>query len=521
MPRRLPRPSAVLAPLVMALALVAPALPGQAYAHHRVDPEVYVEALLEAAPGLAFIEQGELAFGRHDGRSAFRATDLARQTAFAAALQLQSAPDRLLALLERPEGEDSEDAAKVRLLAAYALYRTADPRYLPQLGAATTDDGEIRVMPAWSFALDQNLEPIPKLDRDDLPSTTVGQEIAGWLTFGWNAPDPGGEEFAPWCEMQVELAPTAVALRLQMTLTTGGSLTSGSWSLDALSRIHRETLRAPKGAREIALLGLFHDRYQFVSHELASGADTFVIAARRLGADHLLAYINGEPISIGGETIASERIEGFEDGVRAFVLAQPLACGLREKHADQVLQLARRELHADAFVAAARLRPSAAAEILREGMRATESLFSSNLSADIAIALYELGDEEHTSELSDWFHGDSNGTLFPYRKRPFVSHLLRNGRPRDHVMLRSLIEDERFDRCHPSALQMILYSLEERQFEPIVPPDWKLNFRHPFGTDRAWADLASAREAWPAETAAMEDRMKIWRERIRAHVADW
>ena len=71
------RSSLVLA-TVIALLEIALSLSGQTSAHHRVDPAVYVEALREAAPGLAFLEQGELAFGRHEYRSAFPTTDVGK-----------------------------------------------------------------------------------------------------------------------------------------------------------------------------------------------------------------------------------------------------------------------------------------------------------------------------------------------------------------------------------------------------------------------------------------------------------
>jgi hypothetical protein len=488
--------------LALALVLVAPLLPGQ---FASVPDE-----LRTAARSLPFVMADEMPFGRECWGPAPRAALDACAAALRAARAAAFDPRAVLPLLDDPD-------PKVRLMAAYGVFLAARPDDLEALARAVLDDGQVLNLPAnLGIAMVAPLapEPAPKLQP-----VAVGTVVRSFLA-AWGAPEPGTSGFASWVATQRRLAPTARELQLRMRLATGASLPVDATM--AVLEVLGHAARAARGASEIAQIALFHDKIHAVVGRYPGIEQSLVFAARRLGRDNLLRILRDEAPVIDGAPLAAEQIDGFLEGVRAFVLRNPARVGLEPADSEALVAIGETTDGHGLFAAAARLRPERATPILRAALARTQNPLVAPARADCAILLWQLAPAENREFLETWYHEDPNPAGFvPEPRHRFLTHLLESYGRADRALFARLVHDPRFDRIEPQALLDLLRTVNATGMDPVVAPERMLNFSHPLGLEAAFRGQARAREAWPAETRTMLEQMATWRQAIRDHCADW
>ena len=473
-----------------------------------------VEQFVAAARSLPYVVEGLLTNANELGRPFPREACTAHREAMQAARALAyHEPERLAEHV-------LHDEPKVRLWAAWGLYQLADARWLPTLGAAALDPASI----PWRERQLHGWESTDEIERwhaanPERCTRKLRDEVLSWLQ-AWGAPLPGTAEFDAWCSKQQQLAPTAACLRLQFSLATHGVSSANRWGQEPLLAAMRAIDAAPRGAREIARLGLMHDKYRELLGVWPDIEILLETSARRLGRDNLLRLLRGEPPRIDGTELAIESYGGFERGFAKFVLARADRLGLEAEDATALLQLGRERNDLTFFQGAARLQPGNALPILREALDWPPDRRSPFDRTDCALLLWDLQHDAACAVLIDWFHDDPQGgdRSYPSRRQQFAGHLLHGYTRADLGMFAMLVADQRFERTQPSALEHILRALRETTLDPDGGEE-DLQAHHPLGADQAFADLEAARRTHPYETDVLLATLARWRSRIRAQVA--
>lgn len=507
-----PRRRLTFCTMATALTLTA-AAPTQPDLPGLVENKEALAELRRTAAALPFVMHGDLSFGRAAYGPAPRAAMAAYRAAVAAAqhaafnLRAGAMPDLagLPSLLE-------DDAPKVRLMAAFALFWSCQPTTLTVLAEHVDDRGEI---PSLGIAhLTSQMADARRKALPDLEKTTVGAEVRSFLR-AWGAPEPGTEAFAQWARRQQDLAPTTAELRLRLLLATGGTTPIDTPSHEMLE-VLRHTQLARHGARELAFIALFHDKTETVVQRWPTIVRDQEFAARRLGHDNLLRILGGEAPLIDGKPLPPENVDGFLEPVQHFLLARPVRVGLRPADADTLITLGKKTYRLALFRAAARLQPDRATEILRSALATdTQALRDAIERVNCAILLWDLRGAENRAFLTRWFYEQ------PEARHTFLVHLLSRFGDADKAMFAQLVTDPRFATVGPDALLVIVHTLNLTRMEPVITPRMMMNFMHPSGLANAFRNLEGAKKAWPQQTKEMVDRMADWRQHIRAYVAPW
>jgi hypothetical protein len=474
-----------------------------------------VEQFVVAARSLPYVVEGLLTNANELYQPFPRAACIAHREAMQAARALAyHDPERLAEHV-------LHDEPMVRLWAAWGLYQLADARWLPALGAAALDPGSIpwreRQMHGW-----ENADAIERWHAANPERCTrrLRDEVLCWLQ-AWGAPPPGTAEFGTWCGKQQQLAPTAACLQLKFSLATHGVSSTTRWDQEPLLAIMQAIDAAPRGAREIARLGLLHDKYQELLGRWPDYQILFDNSARRLGRDNLLRLLRGEPPRVDDTELAIESYSGFERGFTKYVLARADRIGLQADDAAELLRLGRERNDLTFFQGASRLRPGDALPILREALDWPGDSASPFDRTDCALLLWDLQHDAACPVLIDWFHEDPpNGIRsYPSRRQRFAVHLLHGYTRADLDKFAMLVADQRFERTQPSDLEHILGALRESKLVPDGD-DARLQAHHPLGADRAFQDLEAARRTHPYETDVLLATVERWRAQIRAQVAE-
>lgn len=470
------------------------------------------DALRDAASRTPWIDVSELAYARATRVVAPPEMIQLHRSARLAADSFRYSPEIAVPLLDDPE-------PKVRVWAAFVLLRSLRAELLPEVARLCADTGEF----ASAGGISASWTPLGEAPKP--PETrpmAVGDAVRSFLAL-WEGPEPGTDAFDAWCAELREHQPTARQLQLEFLLRTGGQLNPRYWNPNDVFEVWQACGAARRGAAEIARIALLHEHTGLMVGAFPSIGSELEFDARRLGRDNLLRLLAGKAPVIDGEPLDPIHFEPLLGAFQAYVLSRPARLGLRPEDARRLLEIGRESKRLDLFHGAARLRPQRATSILREAIDRVEHPWLQAGVARTACLLWDLQAEQNVDHLESWFHNDPAGPLrmMPGHRQDFLLHLLDGYQPRDRRMFARLVHDSRFDRCRPDELLAIARGLNRIAFQPAVDPELFLNFMHPWGLDRAFADLDAARAAMPGPTEEMLRRMEAMRSGIRTATEDW
>lgn len=412
------------------------------------------------------------------------------------------------------------DSAKVRTLAAAAIYHTEAPQAIHLL-AALLDDNATTFPHPQRIALAIPLPGDAKVETPMKPQTVADvarqflRAMVGASHGNFRLDDPKRradslERF--WATRKNRKRWIGwYAFRLQRA-------TQGRRPVreDRMSRVYSlaaQIDQLPPVQREIYLLAIFGqpDRRGLIGDNLLQ------FAARRLGPDRLLQLATGKPV------INDPDLPAYLGHLQRYIYAQATD-QLRPRDADAVLALARQSKHIDAYIAAADLAPkrSSAVAILHEAFEAKLGKHDGWARAQAAIALWRVVGAGEEGFLAQWFFNDRSPEMgrTPYRG-DFVAFLLDRFTAADRKLLAQILRDDRFDQIDLPTLRLIVRDLNRNLLHPVVDPKKLRNVSHPFGDFHFNAKLDSARKQYPKETDALLDHMANWREGLRASIERW
>lgn len=421
-------------------------------------------------------------------------------------------------------GLTEHEDPKVRTLAMLAIYRTHDPAAIEYLAGRLDDDAPTFPEPSLLAApfFPSKSEPI----RTPVTPQTVG-DVAGRMLTSMLAPSLNNWRLDP--KHRSETLETFWKDRKHRTHWIG-------WFVFELGQATRhqtkelpdtaaligdvlgQIMRLPPIEHEVALLAVFgstETRHLIRQANYIAGQDLLRFAAMRLGPDRLLQLLEGEAL------IDDPDLPKYLLTIQRYIY-EHAAVQLRPQDFDRVIELAWRHDRTDAFIAAARLEPSRASEVLREGYRAKQGEYEGGDRARMMTSLWQLAGTDEADFITDWFFQDQTPKLgrIPYRA-DLLDALLDRFDPADRAMLARIVQDSRIDGLSFPEHMLLAGKLNRNHLAPIIEPEAIVQLYHPMGESHFDGQIEQARRNYPSETAHVERVLARWRDQIRASVPRW
>lgn len=416
--------------------------------------------------------------------------------------------------------------AKVRTLAAVALFDREDPSVLPALVELCDDDAA--TFPAYiafayaSFDLPKKDPPTTKQTVANVASKMVAFYMgrAGFHYGVKHKTEPG---FAEYWEARKDRSHCASWFAVKMARASQSSFPVREARIPLIREVRQQIDQLPPDEQAWNLLWLYEeDGSQSLITE-----EEMVEACQALGPEKLLRMLQNDIPSDDPDLQPRPRGNSPYNLMRMFVL----------RHADQLLRLE----DADALlacerwqrdylkhgisdplinpwwaIAAAHLQPNHASRILHSAMQRFQGEFDASFQAAIAIALWQLCGTAEKDFIVDWFYevAPERGA-FPHCRGQFVLAMQKETNGREVVT--QIIQDKRLDHLDWQSLHRLVRAVNALEEKPIFTQDQLRQVWHPLGEGHYHWEKGKAQKDYPKETAELEQHLQTWRTRL----LDW
>ena len=420
-----------------------------------------------------------------------------------------------------------DEDPKVRTLALAALFSKDDPFVLPQVVTLANDRAE-------SFP-EPDLLAMP-LQPTRLHTTTVGSAAtcfvdtylseAGYKSsWAWGCRSnlgTGPGSFGDYWEKHKDRKYCASWFAVKLRRATMGM---GMYPTDVLRRplinaVRKQIDRIPSLDREWILLWLCSYRMGRGLYPMTIASDFEILAAmKKLGPDNLLLMLQGKIPSADPDLQLQSNLSRYRE-LMLFVLARAKQV-LQAKQVDAILACANnpKSLIEKTYwiIAAAQLEPKRASELLYAQLSNLPAYDHGEQKADLLATLWKECGSKEQMRLIDCFYDNATSDCRRLWLEEITDH-----RPETKLLLRSLINDKRFDQLNdPSAIWALMTATSHNpDQERAVIFEWRQKMSHPLGEDRACRNLEKAKLQYPAETervlAVLSQCRHFLRERVNA-----
>ena len=397
--------------------------------------------------------------------------------------------------------------AKVRTLAAIALFDLEDPTVLPHLVTLTDDNAPTfdryeRI----SVALDFN-KPYYEIKDFVLVKQTVAdvakQMVAFYMEragYHYGILYQGEPGFAEYWAARKDRSYCASWFAVQLARATYGTIPTPENSIERVKAVRKRIDALPPDERTWELLSLC-DKDK--SDALVTDSE-LVDMCKALGPDKLMLMLQGKIPSDDPDLQSAPGVEGT-NGMARFVLSHAETL-LRPADGDAVLTLQRRDTELWA-VAAAHLKPEKASQILHDALPQFNLGIQATERACLCVALWQIVGEPETKFIVDWLYTEPAPTNASNPREDFVE-AMRND-PKGKDIVGQIIMDPRFDTIDLGTLRVLVHTVNQWFFA---------SERELYDLDRLNPMGAEAEQKYPEQAAKLRQQMSDWRERLRKAV---
>ncbi|MFN3153684.1 HEAT repeat domain-containing protein [Bremerella sp.] len=413
--------------------------------------------------------------------------------------------------------------AKVRTLAAVALFDREDPSVLPALVELCDDDAA--TFPAYMAFAYASFD-LPKKDPPTVDQTVANVAAkmvafymgrAGYQYGVKHKTQPG---FAEYWEARQDRSHCASWFAVKLARASQSRFPVRETRIPLIKEIHQQIGQLPPDERAWNLLWLSGEngRQWLVSDE------ELVEICQALGPEKLLRMLENNIPSDDPDLQPQPKSNSYYQLMQMFVL----------RHADQLL----RPEDADALLAcerwqrdylkhgisdplinpwwaigAAHLQPKDASRVLHSAMQRFQGEFDSRHQAAIAIALWQLCGVAEKDFIVDWFYEVApDRGAFPHCRGQFIVAMQQETNGREIVT--QIIQDKRLDRLDWQSLDRLVHAVNAWEEKPIFTQDQLRQVWHPLGEGHYHWEKGKAQIDFPKETAELERHLQTWRTRL-------
>ena len=418
-----------------------------------------------------------------------------------------------------------EADAKVRTLAAVALFDREDPSVLPALArlcddAAPTFDGHGKLSAEWLRHTGIGPPELKQTVRD-IANRMVGfyLERSGFHYGVKHDSEPGFEAY--W-RARKDRPHCAAWFAVQLARASWGTGPTQKECLERIRAVRARIDQLPDAERGWVLLWLNGE----AGSDALATEEELVDACKKLGPQKLLQLLRDKIPSDDPDLQPRANNNWPYKRMQLFVLrhaaallqrgdsAALLACeewqrGYAKRGAADPL------ISAEWAVAAARLDPPRAPRILREAMKRFQGDYDADERATLAIAMWQLAGKREMPYVLDWLYEDpAKPRSYPGPRSTFIEAVgkAHNGQQ----IIRAIIEDPRMDKLGWQPTDRLVRAVNAWSNAPLVTPDELGKAWHPLGPAGYDFEQAAAEEKYPKETAELRAQLKKWQERLRA-----
>ena len=430
--------------------------------------------------------------------------------------------EQLLELLDH-------DDAKVRTLAAVALFDREDPTVLPSLARlhedkASTFDGAPE-MSATYLQRSGIGPPAKRQSVGDVITSMVSfyMERSGFYHGIEHKTQPGFTEY--WNARQ-HRSHCAGWFAVQLARASQGTSPTPMSRIAHIRRLRERIDELPTYERTWTLLWLNGDP----GSDALATEEELVGLCKATGPDKLLLMLQNRIPSEDPDLQPRASNNWLYRRMTLFVL----------RHADQVLRpgdsaflLASERWHRDYrehgitdptispwwAVAAARLDPANAPRILHTAMGRFQGKHDADERATLAVALWQSSGNSERSFLANWFFEESPVRgAFPNCRGSFIEAMRTEADGQE--VITHLIRDKRLDELDWQSLERLVRAVNAWRGTPIVTEEEIRDVRHPLGQGHYHWEKDKARRDWPKETEELEKHLDDWRRQLRSSLPD-
>jgi hypothetical protein len=415
--------------------------------------------------------------------------------------------------------------AKVRTLAAVALFDRDDASVLPELAALCSDeaptfDGHGKLSASWLAIT--GIGP-PRRNQ------TVGYVVRGMLEiyvnrvgiYSWGSGKKPEAVFAEYWEDRSDRAHCASWFSVYLHRAHNDRNPDGTPSLSRIRALRRQIDAIGPDEAAWVLLSL-HGR---PGSEILVPEEELVEIIKNLGPDKLLQFLGGKMPSDDPDLQPRKDNNELYQSMAIFVL----------RHAEKLFRsndsFWLRDLEQDYrnngrigvsrptpwwAVGAAQLNRNRASEILRDALKRFEGKYDSENRAVLCGAMWRMGGEGEAIFLRDWFYNERPvENSYPIGPGIFIRDIA--GEPNGREMIVHLIKDVRLEALDFESLKSLIHVVNRWTETPVVTGRELQSGWHPFPDFHR--SQARGEAEYPKETAALRAHLSEWRKRLRASVS--
>ncbi len=165
-------------------------------------------------------------------------------------------------------------------------------------------------------------------------------------------------------------------------------------------------------------------------------------------------------------------------------------------------------------VAAARLEPTNASPILHAAIERFQGEFDSDEQATLHIALWQLCGKPELKFVKDWFfEAPTERGSFPNSRGQFIEAMRKE--PNGKEIVAEIIRDKRLDDLDWQSLRRLITAVNSWTAAPILAEDELNKVWHPLGEGHYHWGKDEAMKNYPKETKELEAHLSDWRTRLR------
>lgn len=412
---------------------------------------------------------------------------------------------------------------RIRTLAAVALFDREDPSLLPFLLRLCGDDAETfpQYEPMSIASPDSGVRP-PPMKR------TVGDVVKRMIRFYLEKSgiDYSTEnDFSKYWQARKDRSYTAGWFAVQLARASHGISPTQNDTLERIHAVRKRIDLLPKDDRTWILLWLNGEEG---SDALVTESE-LIEGCKALGPDKLLLMLQNQIPSDDPDLQPRPGNNWFYRRMSIFVLRHAeqffrpgdsdslLECELWQRDY-QKRQISDPTITSWWAVAAARLKPARASEILHSAMDRFQGEYVADERSNLCVALWQLAGRSELEFIANWFYEEHpQRGQFPNCRASLIQAMGKEANGREVVA--RVVWDERFENADWQSLEQLVRVVNTWLKSPIVTEEEIQSAWHPFGQAHFdWMQI-EAEKQYPQETRDLRARLKEWRTRLRAALA--
>jgi hypothetical protein len=405
------------------------------------------------------------------------------------------------------------DDSKVRTLAVAVLNHLNDPKILPYLLPLCEDGAQTLPHPglvAMIPGMEKDVSPLEPQAVADFPRAIVNQYLAA---AGYES---GLADFDAYWSAHKDRRFCGSWNKVQLDRATHGARPAPANREPQLQALRDKVNQLAEKDRAWTILFL-----SVPDHVLFDEA-TSLAAAKSLGADALMATLEGKCPSDDPD-LHPHSAAGADptDAINLWMLHHATEF-LRAQDAAALLRLDRMRTPWYA-IAAATLTPDQSKTILADAFThfPRQGYADAWARADIAIAVWRLQGLPAAPDLVHWFYGETlKDEGIPDSRVKFLQSL-DPGDAKTRTLLSQLVSEPRFAGLDWSSLKALTPILNHWTQTPIISAEELTALQHPYGEQHAVQSPEQAAKTYPTQTAALNQTLVQWREKIRTSQPQW